>query len=120
MLFKLYPRLPSQLEEINTATLPPTTEEQIDAQLQNHGRGGKGPTRRSGKGQEWNQDQGLENGVKALCRAREAYGKDGEGVREFSKLILQVVSGDESDDIIQREMAEENARIISQLLNGDI
>jgi hypothetical protein len=118
MLFQMYPRLPSQLEEINAATLPPTTGQQVDAQSQYPGGGSKG-FRRPGKEQHWNPDRGLENGVRALCRAREAYGKDGEGMREFSKLILQIVAGDEGVDVIRKEMEEENVRIISQLLNGE-
>ena len=72
---------------------------------------------------QWNQDRGFEGGVNALNRAREAFGKNGEGIREFSKLVLQFVDGNEGTDaaeLIQKEMAEENARIIRQLLNGEI
>jgi len=118
MLFKMYPRLASQLEEINAATLPPTPGQENDAHSQYPNGGSKG-FRRSGKEQPWNPDRGLENGVRALCRAREAYGKDGEGVREYSKLILQIVAGEEGIDTIRKEMEEENVRIISQLLNGE-
>jgi len=58
-----------------------------------------------------------------LCKAREAYGKDGEAVREYSRLVLKILAGDGDVDAaeqIQKELAEENARIISQLLNGEI
>lgn len=61
--------------------------------------------------------------MQALIRAREAYGKDGEGVREFSKLVLQILSKDENVDateLVLKELAEANARIISQLLNGEM
>ena len=73
-----------------------------------------------GKDQAWNQDRGLQNGIGALRRAREVSGKDGEGVREFSKLILHIISGDDKDDTIRKELAEENARIIAALMKGDI
>ena len=119
-LFQQYPHLPSQLDQIDIATLPPTDGDDGRPKTQ-YARG----TRR-GRGRKhepWNQDRGLENGVQALNRAREAYGKDGEGVREFSKLVLQILSGDENIDataLVQKELAEENARIISQLLNGEL
>lgn len=107
----------SQLEEINNATLPPTNEQDGD-----DGKSGQGQ-RRFGTHRPWNQDRGYENGVKALNRARTAYGKDGEGVREFCELILQLVSQDNEVDaaeILEKELAAENARIVQQLLNGDL
>jgi zinc finger HIT domain-containing protein 3 len=109
-LFRQFPRLPSQLNEINAATLRP-----IEVPGKSHfGRGKEEP---------WNQDRGLQNGVHALCQAREAYGKDGEGVREFGRLVLQLLSRDEAMDaaeLIEKELAEENAMIIQQLLNREI
>lgn len=78
---------------------------------------------RGNRKQPWDQGQGTQNGIKALNRARRAYGKDGEGVREFSKFILQITSGDNTVHaaaLIQKEIAEENARIIEQLLNREL
>ncbi|RDL39277.1 uncharacterized protein BP5553_03617 [Venustampulla echinocandica] len=117
-LFKTYPRLKSHLQNIHNATLPPA-----DDHAPSFPNGQQ--KRRGGKQEAWNQDRGLQNGVKALNRARVAYGKDGEGVREFSKLVLQMVSRDaggvcDATDIIQKEIEEENARIISMLLNHEI
>ena len=120
ILFQNYPGLPSQLEQINTATLPPTDGEKGGSHSQYPPRVGRGQGRKS---EPWNKDRGLENGVHALNKAREAYGKDGEGVREFSKLVLQILARDEVADareLIQKELAEENARIISQLLNREM
>jgi hypothetical protein len=119
-LFQMYPHLPSQLDEINTATLPPASGLNSGPQLQYSRGTEKG---RGRKNEPWNRDRGLENGVQALIRARETYGKDGEGVREFSKLVLQILSRDENVDateLVRKELAEENARIISQLLNGEM
>ncbi|KAF4635716.1 hypothetical protein G7Y89_g2380 [Cudoniella acicularis] len=114
ILFKTFPRLPSQLEEIDAATLPPANSDEIDSL--------PGTRKKGGKLELWNRDRGLQKGVEALRRAKEAYGKDGEGVREFSKLVLQILSGEENSSVaeaIQNEIAEENARIISLLLNHE-
>jgi hypothetical protein len=114
LLFKKYPRLSSQLNEIHTVTLPPMQAQDIQYPI------GRRKSFNKGKDQAWNQDRGLQNGIGALRRAREVSGKDGEGVREFSKLILHIISGDDKDDTIRKELAEENARIIAALMKGDI
>jgi hypothetical protein len=75
------------------------------------------------KEEPWNSDMGLQTGVKALAKARNCDGTDGESLREYSKLILQILSrnnGDSVDELIQKELAAENARIIERLLNGEI
>jgi hypothetical protein len=111
-LFKLYPHLPSQLEAIDAATLRPDDEQSFDQRSSMKG----------GKVKLWNSDRGLQRGVEALSQARNTSGKEGEAVREFSKLIIQILSGEngnEAAEIIQKEIAEENARIIEQLLNNE-
>lgn len=127
-LFMMYPRLRSQLRDIYTATLPPTddstgTAEHYEDQSYSHrGRGrGKG---RNGRGRDrasWNTDRGTQDGIDALCSAKEQYGKGGEGVREYAELVLKLVSMEGVDVVrlVQEEVAEENAKIIAQLLNGD-
>jgi hypothetical protein len=117
-LFEQYPNLQSQLNEIDEATLRPLNkhDDNQDELSARHGR----PKQRSQR--PWSQDQGVQFGVQALSKARHVFGKDGEGVREFSRLVLQVVSGDSFIDIraqIQKELADENTRIVSQLLNED-
>lgn len=119
MLFELYPTLPSLLSEIHSTTLRPMDE--MGSSAQSKSRSSNGHYRSHRK--EWNQDRGLQDGVEALRQARRLMGKDGEGVREYSKLILQIVSQDATVDakaIIQKELAEEDARIVSLLLNGEI
>ena len=111
-LFKKYPRLQSQLEDINTATLPP---------IEGYGFG-QGTSRKGGKVEPWNSDRGLQKGVEALSKARNTGGENGRGIREFSRLVLQILSGEEgaqAAEVIQKEIAEENARIIEQLLNNE-
>lgn len=112
LLFKQYPRLASQLDAIHTATLPPS-EQPSQYQEQEHEH-----PRRPRRKEPWTHDRGLQDGVAALTRARAPY-DEGEGVREFSSLVLRLVGGDESE-VIRRELAEENARIIEALLNGEL
>jgi hypothetical protein len=110
-LFKLYPRLPALLEEINKTTLPPTAATQ----------GGEFGGARRWKEQPWNLDLGLQKGVKALSKARNSNDKDGESLREYSNLVLQILSKDvESvEEIIRKELATENAKFIENLLKAE-
>jgi hypothetical protein len=117
LLFKLYPSLPALLNQIDSATLPPLNDSNSNA-----GNGYKRGARRQ-KQEPWNHDRGMENGLRALLAARELDGKDGEGIREYSRIILQILSGDDEMDaatLIQKQLAEENARIVETLLNADI
>jgi len=69
----------------------------------------------------WNSDRGTQEGIDALSRAKLEYGRGGEGVREYANLVLKLVAADGVDvaQLVQDEVAEENAKIIAQLLNGD-
>jgi len=54
-----------------------------------------------------------------LSRARDT----DEGVREYSKLILQVLSGDagiSAAELVEKELREENSKIIEALLQGEL
>lgn len=112
-LFRKHPNLRSQLEDINSATLPPAEGNRF----------GEGGSRRGGKREEpWNVDRGLQKGVEALSKARNTNGDDGRCIREYSRLVLQILSdveGDQAAELIQKEIAEENARIVEQLLNNE-
>jgi hypothetical protein len=71
------------------------------------------------KEQPWTFDRGLEKGREALNRARD---RD-EGVREYSKLILQILSGDagiSAAEMVEKELREENSKIIETLLQGEL
>jgi hypothetical protein len=128
-LFMMYPRLRSQLRDIYDATQPPADESSdLPGQYGNHPQGhrGGGQSRRgrSGRGRgkgPWNTDRGTQDGIDALRDAKEQYGKGGEGVREFADLVLKLVSmgGMDIARLVQDEVAEENAKIIAQLLQGD-
>ncbi|KAM3071504.1 hypothetical protein ACMFMF_007975 [Clarireedia jacksonii] len=111
-LFELYPSLHAQLEEINAAMHRPLDNQNTNNRQTYGFRKPKGI-------EQWDQDRGMENGMKALQRARSVYGKEGEAVREYSKLVLRILSSEEgsgASEIVQREVDEENARVIQQLL----
>lgn len=75
-LFLQFPDLRRHLNSVHRATLRPV--EDFSQQ-------------KSGRKQPWNQDQGMMKGVEALHRAKGRYGKDGEGVREYGRLVLQLL-----------------------------
>lgn len=108
-LFKLYPNLPTLLDEINNTTLPPVNDPP----------NGDFKNPRQRKEEPWNLDRGLQKGVEALKRSRSADDKDGESLREYSKLILQILSGEAAEiaeRVIEQELKAENIRIVEQLL----
>lgn len=110
LLFKMYPKLPSLLDDINKATLRPL--EELDDLPQSRYPRGK-------KEQPWTLDLGLEKGREALRRARDT----DEGVSEYCKLILQILSGEagiSAAELVQRELKDENAKIIEALLQGEL
>jgi len=108
ILFRTYPRLSAQLHMIDSATHRPVNQ---NGGYQNNGKGRKEPA--------WTTDIGMQKGVDAMYRAKSA--EDGEGVREYCKLILQILSGDDmaAEEMIQKEIAEENVRMIKGLLDQE-
>ncbi|OBT50736.1 hypothetical protein VE04_09106 [Pseudogymnoascus sp. 24MN13] len=129
-LFIMYPRLRSQLREIYSASRPPADDPNTFGSNNDHsfpqfqrgrggGRGGMG--RGNSRSGPWNSDRGTQDGIDALGKAKLEFGKAGEGVREYANLVLKLVAADGVDvaRLVQDEVAEENAKIIAQLLNGD-
>lgn len=73
----------------------------------------------------------MERGLQALGRAREEEGGDGEGVREFSALVLKIVESREGEgdgdgegrdgrEVVWREEVEESVRIVERLLRREV
>lgn len=85
------------------------------------GRGGGRGGRENGTRGPWTTDQGMQDAIDAFGRAKEEYGKGGEGIREYADLVIKLMDNDGQDvgQIVQKEVSEENARLITQLLNGE-
>lgn len=116
-LFTVYPSLREHLREIYNASQPP-----IDEIYSNHGRYTSGRDKMF-----WTKEQGTRDGVEALKAAKRVFGMDGQGVREFADLVLKTISSEnaingnlDEPTAIQRQVQDENAQMITQLLNGEL
>jgi hypothetical protein len=108
-LFKIYPRLTSVLLKIDAAINVSHT----------NGHQNSGNNKRN---KPWNKDEGLQNGLRTLYTARRADGEDGEGIREYGKLVLQILAKDKVVDatvLVQKELEEESARFVALLLQAE-
>lgn len=119
-LFRRYPNLPQQLLAISAATEPPPEAQPStlkEAILAKAGVGGKS------KQAQWNHDVGIRKGKEALRRARKAEGDAGEGVREFSELIIHLLSqntqSEEAHSLIRNQVAQRDADLIKRLLEEE-
>lgn len=110
MLFKMYPNLPNVLGKIHDASLPPNTVSQSSVY--------NGNLRKKNEPQ-WTSDVGLQKGVRALQAARRSGDLDGEGVRAYAQLVLNLIYGSTEQEVvdqIHREMAQQDTKIIENLL----
>ena len=62
----------------------------------------------------------MEKGREALRRARDMWGVEGGGVREFGELVLRIVEGVDEEEVVRREMDRENLRIVRGLMEGEL
>lgn len=126
-LFKKYPRLPSKLTRIHTATLPPKDEQQ--QQQQQPGRGGlpwslnQAPGYQSKK-PRWSHDTGLKRGKEALRKARTDPGEDGDAVREYCELVLYLLSKKKDaeidvTDLVRQQVNQEDVKLIETLIEAE-
>ncbi|TLD25022.1 hypothetical protein PspLS_05710 [Pyricularia sp. CBS 133598] len=126
-LFKKYPNLPSTLNQIHSATLPPKKEpgtrggfpwklSDVDSRLLD-GTGRPGGGRK--KNEPWSQDVGLSRGRAALRKARMDPSDVGDGVREYCELVLYLLSKgsdkDEATAMVSREYTQEEIKLIETL-----
>lgn len=68
----------------------------------------------------WTPDRGLQKGIQELNHLRSIGSKDGKAVREYSKLILRILSpedGVSARDEVEKELTAENQQIVQNLLN---
>ena len=68
----------------------------------------------------WSRDVGLRTGAAALRKARTDPGDAGDAVREYSELVLHLLSrsgaADDAAGVVRREVAAEEARTVERLL----
>ncbi|ROT40269.1 hypothetical protein SODALDRAFT_356230 [Sodiomyces alkalinus F11] len=119
-LFRRYPNLPQQLLAISAATEPPAEAQPTslkEAILAKAAAAGK-PNQA-----QWNHDVGIRKGKEALRRARKAEGDAGEGVREFSELIIHLTSqgarSEETGSLLRSRAAQRDADLIKRLLEEE-
>ncbi|RDA87910.1 hypothetical protein CP532_1672 [Ophiocordyceps camponoti-leonardi (nom. inval.)] len=111
-LFRKYPKLPQQLLDIHTQTLPPAEDAsvRIPASLR------QGVPARG----NWTHEKGISKGKAALRRARQLPGEAGEAVREYCLLVLLLLEENEAKNgartVLQQEFAQQDAELIRQLM----
>lgn len=116
-LFVMYPDLRKRLRDIYNATLPPT---ELGSTYGSAGSSHQFQYGRESKVLPWNQDRGTQEGIDALSTSKLEYGRGGEAVREFSNLVLKLVTADGVDvaQLVHDEISGENAKLIHLLNNG--
>ncbi|PBP21336.1 zinc finger (HIT type) family protein [Diplocarpon rosae] len=110
-LFRQYPRLRTLLNRIEKATQRPMDTNTIQTQ-----------NGRKRKEQPWNPERGLQKGIQVLTDLRNTGSKDGKAIREFSTVILRILSQQEgvsARDAVEKEVAAENQKFVEKLLNGE-
>lgn len=111
-LFRKYPSLSRQLDDIFAATQPPpeASDKRIPASLM------QGVVKKD----SWNHDIGIKNGKEALRKARKAEGEAGEAVREYSELVLHLINSQGEKGVaatyLQEQAAQEDSKLIEKLL----
>ncbi|KAL9949158.1 hypothetical protein ACHAQF_001231 [Verticillium nonalfalfae] len=128
-LFRRYPNLADQLLAIGAKAdpppgeAPPTTFSQVMAAR-------AAAAAASGKHQkkeQWNHDVGIRKGKEALRAARKIEGEAGEGVREYTELVLHLVAQQEAataaagarNVIVDGSSTRQDAELIKRLLDED-
>lgn len=75
------------------------------------------------KKEQWNHDVGIRKGKEALRRARKADGDLGEGIREYTELIVHLTSQDarnrEAEALLRQQATERDADLIRKLIDEE-
>ena len=119
MLMKRYPRLPTLLWGIATATDPPA------------GGNASKPPRLPGSGhnngfrrdkEPWTQEKGVQNAVHVLRKTRNAPGDDSDALREFSDLVRLFKARKEAQaatPLFRKKYERDSANFINQLMRTE-
>ena len=98
-LFSLYPKLREQLGEVYTATIEPSSEYQenehgsngrLEHGISRPGRRSRGRGRIGDNSAPWTPQRGRKLALSRLRKLRDCEGNDGNGTREFSRLVVQI------------------------------
>lgn len=127
-LFAKYPTLPTRLESIHAATLPPRDEQPATTATQQ--RGGLPWTLAQAPGYQskkpkWTHDTGLRRGKEALRKARTDPGEEGDAVREYCELVLHLLSREDSadpghvTDLVRQQVTQEDVKLIETLIEAE-
>ncbi|KAK3344071.1 hypothetical protein B0T25DRAFT_316716 [Lasiosphaeria hispida] len=145
-LFNKYPRLESELFQIQETTLPPSDSASISSgatlplKLPQQYPGGGGGGSGGGKRQPmWTREVGLRKGAAALRKARTDPGDRGDGVREYCELVLYLLAQNktaaatqgsrpgrgpplevpDATSLVRQEIMAEEARTVERLLREE-
>ena len=118
MLMKRYPRLPTLLWGIATATDPPTggntkAPKFPGSHLHNGHKRDKEP---------WTQEKGVQNAVHVLRKTRNSPGDDSDALREFSELVRLFKARKEEEaasSVFRKKYMQESAEVIGQLMRSE-
>ncbi|KAM0329141.1 hypothetical protein ACHAQA_004437 [Verticillium albo-atrum] len=121
-LFRRFPDLGAQLLAINAETeppsgeAPPTTFSQV---MMARAAAASGKQKK----EQWNHDVGIRKGKEALRAARRIEGDIGEGVREYTELVLHFAAQQEAavgrNAVVDGSSAKQDAELIKRLLEED-
>ena len=119
MLMKRYPRLPTLLWGIATATDPPAGGHSFKPPRFP----GSGNTNGFKKDKEpWTQEKGVQNAVHVLRKTRNAPGDDSDALREFTELVRLFKARKEAQaaaPVFRKKYTRDSAALISQLMRAE-
>ncbi len=114
-LFKKYPNLESELNQIGRATLPPANGAFPSKHKNHHGY--------PKKQRMWTKEEGLRKGAAALRKARTDPGEKGDAVREYCELVLYLLStpgGTKVTSLVREEVMAGDTKLIEQRMREEI
>ncbi|KAH8899629.1 hypothetical protein GQ53DRAFT_318969 [Thozetella sp. PMI_491] len=113
-LFRKYPNLENELNQIGKATLPPPNGHLPPRHKNQHGF--------HKKNRPWTKEDGLRKGAAALRKARTDPSEKGDAVREYCELVLHLLSkpGDSKATRLVREaVVAGDTKAIEQLMQDE-
>ncbi|RYP58892.1 hypothetical protein DL769_008753 [Monosporascus sp. CRB-8-3] len=119
MLMKRYPRLPTLLWGIATATDPPTGDDGSNPKQPKFPKFNNGIKKSK---EPWTQEKGVQNAVQVLRETRNSPGDDSDAIREFCELVRLFKARKEEEaaaPVFRKKFAKESADAIGELLRNE-